>query len=106
SGAVTTTDGRGCDVEPEFDCANDASGHNANTDTVADAATANKSRDFKTSPQPASTCRAFQETWQRNPGGTHNARDVDSSIGKVLRVTLRNPPKMHSENCSLPNNTR
>ena len=78
SGEVTTTDGSGCDAEPEFDCANDASGHNANTDTVADAATPNKSRDFKASPTCEHLSR-FQETWQRNPSGTHNARDDDSS---------------------------
>jgi hypothetical protein len=28
--SMTTTDGSDCDAEPEFDCANDASGHNAN----------------------------------------------------------------------------
>jgi hypothetical protein len=37
-----------------FDCANDACGDNANADTVANAATRNKSRDFKIPPQPAS----------------------------------------------------
>jgi hypothetical protein len=50
SGEVTTTDGSDCDAEPELDCANDACGHNTNTDAVADAATLNKSRDFKASP--------------------------------------------------------
>ena len=54
SGEVTTTDGSDCDVEPELDCATIACGHNTNTDTVADAATFNTSRDFKASPQPAS----------------------------------------------------
>jgi hypothetical protein len=55
SGEVTTTDGSDCDADPEPDCANIACGHNINTDAVADAATFNTSRDFKASPQPAST---------------------------------------------------
>src|SRR6267378_6243616 len=42
----------------------------------------------------------FQETWQRNPSGTHNARDVDSSNGKVLRVALRKFLTINAENCS------
>ncbi len=100
SGDVTTTDGRGCDAEPEFDCANDASGHNANTDAVADAATPNKSRNFKASPQPASTCRAFRKLGSATPVGTHNAREVDSSNGKALRVSLRKFLKISAENCS------
>ena len=78
SGEVTTTDGSDCDVEPELDCATIACGHNTNTDTVADAATFNTSRDFKASPTCEHLSR-FQETWQRNPSGTHNARDDDSS---------------------------
>jgi hypothetical protein len=79
SGEVTTTDGSDCGAEPELDCANIACGHNTNTDAVADAAIPNKSRDFKASPQPASTCRAFRKLGSATPGGTHNARDDDSS---------------------------
>src|SRR5512147_1894406 len=65
SGEVTTTDGSDCDAEPELDCANIACGHNTNTD----AATLNKSRDFKASPQPASTCRAFRKLGSATPVG-------------------------------------
>jgi hypothetical protein len=43
----------------------------------------------------------FQETWQRNPSGTHNASEVDSSNRKVLRVALRKLPKTNAKNCSL-----
>jgi hypothetical protein len=69
SGEVTTTDGSDCDAEPELDCANIACGHNTNTDAVADAATFNTSRDFKASPQPASTCRAFRKLGSATPVG-------------------------------------
>ena len=69
SGEVTTTDGSDCDAEPELDCANIACGHNTNTDAVADAATLNTSRDFKASPQPASTCRAFRKLGSATPVG-------------------------------------
>ena len=78
SGEVTTTDGSDCDAELELDCAIVACGHNTNTDAVANAATFNTSRDFKASPTCEHLSR-FQETWQRNPSGTHNARDDDSS---------------------------
>src|SRR6478735_4013655 len=99
SGEVTTTDGSDCGVEPELDCANVACGQNTNTETVADAATRNTSRDFKASPQPASTCRAFRKLGSATPVGTHNARDDDSSNGKALRVTLRKPRGMNAKNC-------
>ena len=69
SGEVTTTDGSDCDAEPELDCANIACGHNTNTNAVADAAIPNKSRDFKASPQPASTCRAFRKFSSATPVG-------------------------------------
>jgi hypothetical protein len=69
SGEVTTTDGSDCDAEPELDCAKIACGHNTNTDAVADAATFNTPRDFKASPQPASTCRAFRKFGSATPVG-------------------------------------
>src|SRR4030095_14484108 len=69
SGEVTTTDGSDCDAEPDVACANVACGPNTNTDAVADAATLNTSRDFKASPQPASTCRAFRKFGSATPVG-------------------------------------
>ena len=97
SGEVTTTDGSDCDAEPEFDCANDTCGDKANTDTVANAATRNKSQDFKASPQPCEHLSRFQETWQRNPSGTHTRGTMISLIERFLEPLLESFQKRMQE---------
>src|SRR4029079_7085083 len=90
SGEVTTTDGRDCGAAPEFDCATDASGHSANTTPVADAATPNKSRDFKASPQPASACRAFRKLGSATPVGRITRGTLIPLMERLLEPLLEN----------------
>jgi hypothetical protein len=90
SGEVTTTDGSDCDAEPELDCANIGCGHNTNTDAVADAAIPNKSRDFKASPQPASTCRAFRKLGSATPVGRITRGTLIPLMERFLELLLEN----------------